>query len=71
MGFELSTEYAKYINERLNKTAVGDLVDGPEDPIQSAPSTAKGKRRKKPFTEDTEKAVVASPYLEGLSDLNK
>lgn len=58
MGFELSEEYAKYINERLDRTNVGDTVDGPEDPIQSAPSTAKGKRRKKPFDADTEKAVI-------------
>lgn len=58
MGFELSEEYAKYINQRIDKTNVGDPIDGPEDPIQSAPSTAKGKRRKKPFNEDTEKAVI-------------
>ncbi len=58
MGFELSADYAKYINERLDKTNVGDPIDGPKDPIQSAPSTAKGKRRKKPFDDDTERAVI-------------
>ncbi len=58
VGFELSADYAKYINERLNKTRVGDPIDGPEDPIQSAPSTAKGRRRKKPFDKETEKVVV-------------
>ena len=58
MGFELSTDYVQYINNRLDNTNVGDSIDGPEDPIQSAPSTAKGKRRKKPFDKDTEEAVI-------------
>ncbi len=58
MGTELSKDYAKYINGRLDDTRVGDPIDGPEDPIQSSPSTAKGKRRKKPFDEDTKKAVI-------------
>ena len=60
MGFELSKEYAKYIDERLNRTSVGAPLDGAEDPIESAPSTAQGKQRKKPFDADTEKAVIES-----------
>ncbi|MDZ4848320.1 MAG: DNA methyltransferase [Pirellulaceae bacterium] len=60
MGFELSDEYVKYINERLQKTSVGALIDGAEDPIESAPSTAHGKQRKKGFDEDTEKVVIES-----------
>ena len=60
MGFELSEDYVRYINERLKKTSVGDPINGPDDPIQSAPSTAKGKRRKKPFGKDTEQAVIAA-----------
>ena len=58
MGFELSEEYAKRIQERLEKTQVGEPIDGPEDPIESAPSTAKGKKRPKPFDERTEKIVM-------------
>jgi site-specific DNA-methyltransferase (adenine-specific) len=58
MGFELSEEYAKRIQERLEKTLVGEPIDGPEDPIESAPSTAKGKKRPKPFDERTEKIVT-------------
>ncbi|MBX3423005.1 MAG: site-specific DNA-methyltransferase [Pirellulaceae bacterium] len=57
MGFELSEDYVKYIKQRLDNTALGDAVDGPVDPIESSPSTAQGKQRKKPFGEDTEKAV--------------
>ncbi len=66
IGFELSTDYVTYINERLNKTTVGAPMDGPEDPIQSAPSTAKGKRRKKPFDQETENAVIEAYQKAGL-----
>lgn len=81
MGFELSKEYAKHIKTRLEKTTFGDSIDGPEDPIESAPSTARGKRRKKDFDEKTIGAVVDSyqsagegvpvDYLLCDRDLNK
>lgn len=58
MGFELSADYVRYIRHRLDKTNMGDAVDGPEDPIRSAPSTAQGKRRRKSFDEQAEQAVV-------------
>ncbi|MBM83448.1 MAG: site-specific DNA-methyltransferase [Planctomycetaceae bacterium] len=58
LGFELSDQYVTFINDRLAKTNIGDDIDGPEDPLQSAPSTSKGKRRKKPFDQETEKAVI-------------
>jgi site-specific DNA-methyltransferase (adenine-specific) len=60
IGFELSTEYSAYIKERLKHTEVGGSIDGPEDPIESAPSTAKGKQRKSGFNKDTEDAVIES-----------
>jgi site-specific DNA-methyltransferase (adenine-specific) len=60
LGFELSADYVNYINERLDATSVGAAIDGPEDPIRSSPSTVKGRRRKKPFDEATEKAVIAA-----------
>jgi site-specific DNA-methyltransferase (adenine-specific) len=44
LGCELSTEYAKRGNERLREIQVGDPLDGPADPIASAPSTANGRR---------------------------
>lgn len=69
MGFELSEQYAKRIQERLEKTQVGEPIDGPEDPIESAPSTAKGKKRPKPFDEKTEKIVTEAYQVaaQGLS----
>jgi len=60
IGFELSEEYVDYINERLNRTEIDSPIDGPEDAIESAPSTSKGRRRKKPFDETVEKVVVAA-----------
>lgn len=63
LGFELSTEYVKYISQRLEKTQVGDAIDGPADPINSAPSTAKGKQRKK-SKDDSAAQVVDKAYRE-------
>jgi len=45
IGIELSKEYAKRINERLDGINVGDSLNGAADPVRSAPSTSKGKRR--------------------------
>jgi DNA modification methylase len=58
MGFELSEDYVTYINQRLENTAIGDAIDGPDDPIESAPSTAFGKKRKKDNCEEMEKVVI-------------
>lgn len=60
MGFELSQDYAKYISERLQKTVVGSPLDGAEDPIESAPSTGAGKRRKPADDTKAEKIVIES-----------
>lgn len=42
LGTELSTEYQKYATKRLRAIKVGDDLDGPADPIASAPSTSNG-----------------------------
>ncbi len=44
IGIELSKDYADRITARLKKTSVGQALDGPADPISSAPSTAAGKK---------------------------
>lgn len=62
IGFELSPEYVEFIQQRLDTANVGDPIDGPEDPILSAPSTAKGKRRKKPFNDNT-KQIVTEAFM--------
>jgi len=44
IGFELSDDYARHASERLREITPGDPLDGPADPLISAPSTAKGVR---------------------------
>lgn len=43
-GFELSPEYATRIESRLERTKVGDVLDGAAEPLVSAPTTAAGVR---------------------------
>ena len=42
LGCELSQDYVKYATDRLKSTEVGASLDGPADPVASAPSTANG-----------------------------
>jgi site-specific DNA-methyltransferase (adenine-specific) len=44
IGFELSPEYAARIKQRLESISLGDPLNGAENPLQSAPNTANGKR---------------------------
>jgi site-specific DNA-methyltransferase (adenine-specific) len=44
IGCELSEEYVRAATQRLNGVDVGDPLNGPADPIASAPSTANGRR---------------------------
>ncbi len=44
LGFELSDEYARQIQARLDTVQPGDPLVGSETPTTSAPSTAKGRR---------------------------
>lgn len=47
VGFELSENYAKHIEKRLQQTEDGQPLEGAEEPKTSVPNTANGKRRKK------------------------
>jgi len=44
VGCELSEDYVTYATDRLEKIHVGAKLDGPADPIASAPSTKNGRR---------------------------
>ncbi len=46
MGCELSEDYTQRATQRLDEVEEGDPLDGPADPIGSAPSTAAGRRLK-------------------------
>jgi DNA modification methylase len=45
LGIELSGDYVRKIKMRLKNTTVGDSLDGPSDPLRSAPKTAEGRTR--------------------------
>jgi DNA modification methylase len=46
IGFELSEQYAKQAEKRLDSIKEGDSLEGVEDPVASAPSTANGRNLK-------------------------
>ncbi len=54
LAFELSKEYAKLGRKRVGAAAVGDRLEGAEEPKVSAPATnsAKARRTKKSATRD-------------------
>lgn len=68
LGIELSRDYVKRIKARLDKATAGEPLDGPEDPVASAPTTAKGRKnvrvhngRAVPHADaETEKGIVAA-----------
>ncbi|MGI9457374.1 MAG: DNA methyltransferase [Aeoliella sp.] len=71
MGCELSEEYVRYANERLESVAEGDALDGPADAIGSAPTTANGRRlkgqsMKTSFEPDDNSAPDSKPKVEEL-----
>lgn len=46
LGFELSEDYGTQVRDRLEKVEAGQPLVGAENPLTSAPSTAKGRRVK-------------------------
>ncbi len=44
LGCELSSEYVRAATERLNSINEGDALDGPSNPVASAPATANGRK---------------------------
>jgi site-specific DNA-methyltransferase (adenine-specific) len=66
LGIELSRDYVKRIRQRMADAHVGDALDGPADPLRSAPKTSAGKRKGRmrngrPLPEldrDTERGII-------------
>lgn len=50
LGFELSEDYVAKIQARLDSISVGQPLDGPEDPVTSAPPTPKTIRQRRART---------------------
>jgi site-specific DNA-methyltransferase (adenine-specific) len=61
MGCELSEEYVRSATARLASVHDADTLDGPEDPIASAPSTANGRRLAEVTDKSLEESVDSSP----------
>lgn len=65
LGIELSQDYATRISNRLSSCDVGDDLDGPADPIKSAPASSKGRQRTEfrngrpviPLTEENQQVI--------------
>ena len=47
VGFELSEQYAKRIEQRLGAIRTGDALDGAAEPLKSVPATKDGRRLKR------------------------
>jgi len=62
IGFELSKDYAKQIEERLASINPGDPLTGPENPLTSAPKTKNGRALKRP--EASQSGQVRFRYAE-------
>ncbi|MCA9213531.1 MAG: site-specific DNA-methyltransferase [Planctomycetales bacterium] len=62
MGFELSEDYVSHIKSRLAATSLEDPIDGPADPIESAPATAKGRKKKGKAYDDEATQVIVDAY---------
>ncbi len=61
LGFELSEEYVRYGNERLENCKVGEELVGPEDPVSNAPKTAAGRKLKGHPLADAQKEAAKKP----------
>jgi site-specific DNA-methyltransferase (adenine-specific) len=53
IGCELSAEYVRAATDRLSAVQDGDPLDGPADPIASAPSTANGRKLEREISPNT------------------
>lgn len=68
LGIELSSHYVRRIRLRLKAAQTGDPLDGPADPVRSAPKTSHGRRgvrifRSRPLPESdqtTERAIISA-----------
>jgi site-specific DNA-methyltransferase (adenine-specific) len=61
LGFELSESYVARAQARLDAAAEGQPLDGPEDPLTSAPATANGKRIRRSRSRDGGLTLFPAP----------
>ena len=58
IGCELSEQYVRAATERMEAIGIDDPLDGPADPIASAPSTSNGRRLKSVIPSEIPDATV-------------
>lgn len=46
LGYDISAEYVRLASARIDAVRAGDAIEGPEDPLTSAPSTLSRRRRR-------------------------
>jgi site-specific DNA-methyltransferase (adenine-specific) len=59
LGVEISPEYVRHANARIAAVRPGDLVEGPEDPLTSAPATSLGRG---PRHEAVDEQAIAAAF---------
>jgi site-specific DNA-methyltransferase (adenine-specific) len=69
LGFELSSDYAANIEERLRRIQVGDALDGAAEPLVSAPDTQSGRRLGEKPRRFVRKPIVKSNGQQDLPGL--
>jgi site-specific DNA-methyltransferase (adenine-specific) len=52
LGVEVSPEYVRHANARIAAVRAGDPVEGPEDPLTSAPATPLGRGRRREVVDE-------------------
>lgn len=68
IGFELSTNYAKRIEARLQEVSSGEALAGAADPRVSAPTTSRGKKVRGKISAEP---VISSPVRATKSDVDR
>jgi site-specific DNA-methyltransferase (adenine-specific) len=68
LGFELSAEYAKKVQERLDAIRVGEPLVGAADPVVSAPATANGRALGQRKTRRPRLPIKAPLFNDGSED---
>jgi len=67
LGFEISARYTRQIQQRLARVQPGDALDGADDPLASAPSTAAGRSLGAPHRGARRRAAAAALECSGTA----
>ena len=60
LGFELSAEYVRLASDRIHQARMGDPLEGPADPLSSAPATQAGRSQFKKEAQPDPQGMAAA-----------